>query len=231
MVQKLAALEEDIKQLKAKEQQLMNDMKRRGDVARQMMMDKDKEIFAMRQKLQGFDPTPVPSAAATSAPVINQAPSTPTRDEMHQDHAAVEAKVEVPSSPSSDPSNEVHHEEHQRRQNQNIEATLRSKIKAMQAEIEVLRGRATLSPGPADNLTGHGEREKRFVYLKQAILGFFKAKQSVEMEHLGRVICAILGLTAEEQAMVMEGIASLAPIRTASTTFESLATNITSLFA
>eukprot|EP01034_Spumella_vulgaris_P025367 gene25367-31818_t len=56
-----------------------------------------------------------------------------------------------------------------------------------------------------------GEREQRLTYLKQAFLGFFKAKKGVEMQHLGRVICAILGLTEDEQYTVMEGILKLAP--------------------
>ena len=75
------------------------------------------------------------------------------------------------------------------------------------------------------------EREQKIIYLKQAFCGFFKAKHAVEMEHLGRVICAILGLSNEEQMSVMEGIESLAPIRSASTTFEAFTSNFTSLFA
>ena len=76
-----------------------------------------------------------------------------------------------------------------------------------------------------------GEISQKLLYLKQAIIGFFKAKNGVEMEHLGRVICAILELNVEEQAHVMEGIAKLTPTVVATSTFESLTSNISSLFA
>lgn len=67
-------------------------------------------------------------------------------------------------------------------------------------------------------------------YLRQAFCGFVKAKQTVEMQHLGRVICAILGLQPHEQSAVMEGIARLSPAVAAATTFESLSSNLTSLW-
>ena len=75
------------------------------------------------------------------------------------------------------------------------------------------------------------EREQRITYLKQAFCGFFRAKQGVEMEHLGRVICAILGLTPEEQSAVMDSISRLTPAVVASSTIESFAYNFTSLFS
>ena len=75
------------------------------------------------------------------------------------------------------------------------------------------------------------EKEQKITYLKQAFLGFFKAKESVEMQHLGRVICAILGLNVDEQTHVMNGIKSLEPIKNATNTIESFTYNISSLFA
>ena len=95
-------------------------------------------------------------------------------------------------------------------------------------QIDLMRSREALG---SEGLTAQGEREKRFLYLKQAICGFFKARQAVEMEHLGRVICAILGLSMEEQCVVMDGVSVLAPMRSASTTMENLTSTITSLFA
>lgn len=47
----------------------------------------------------------------------------------------------------------------------------------------------------------------------------------------GRVICAILGLNAEEQLSVMEGISRLTPAVVATTAAQSLATSVYSLFA
>lgn len=87
--------------------------------------------------------------------------------------------------------------------------------------------------GGAGAVVGSGgmEREQKIIYLRQAFCGFFKAKQSVEMEHLGRVICAILGLTTEEQKLVMERITKIAPSVAVNSTLESISSNITSLFA
>jgi hypothetical protein len=76
-----------------------------------------------------------------------------------------------------------------------------------------------------------GEREQRLTYLKQAFLGFFKAKQGVEMQHLGRVICAILGLSEEEQYTIMEGILKLTPAVQVTSTFESMAGSFSSIFS
>jgi hypothetical protein len=67
-------------------------------------------------------------------------------------------------------------------------------------------------------------------YLRQAFCGFVKAKQTVEMEHLGRVICAILGLQPPEQTAVMEAITKLSPAVAAASTFESLSSNLTSFW-
>ena len=74
------------------------------------------------------------------------------------------------------------------------------------------------------------EREQRLIYLRQAFCGFFKAKHGVEMQHLGRVICAILGVDEEEQNNIMASIAKLTPAVVATTTFEAFSQNITSLF-
>ena len=57
-----------------------------------------------------------------------------------------------------------------------------------------------------------------------------KAKQPVEMEHLGRVICAILGLSSQEQTAVMEDITRLTPAVVATSAAQSLATSFSSLF-
>jgi len=74
------------------------------------------------------------------------------------------------------------------------------------------------------------EQEQRLVYLKQAFVGFFKAKQSVEMQHLGRVICAILGVSIEDQTVIMEQILRLSPTVVANSTFESFSQQIVNIF-
>lgn len=75
------------------------------------------------------------------------------------------------------------------------------------------------------------EREQRLIYLRQAFCGFFRAKQGVEMQNLARVMCAILGVAPDEQSAIMESIDRLVPALVATTTFESLSYNFSSLFA
>jgi hypothetical protein len=87
--------------------------------------------------------------------------------------------------------------------------------------------RATTSPEPP--LPG-AEREQRLLYLRQAFCGFFRAKQGVEMQNLARVMCAILGLSPEERAEVLESIERLVPALVATSTIESLSYNFSSLF-
>jgi hypothetical protein len=74
------------------------------------------------------------------------------------------------------------------------------------------------------------EQEQKIAYLRQAFCGFVKAKHEAEMENLGRVICAILGLSPEEQASIMEHISRLTPAVVATTTFEVLSSNLSSIF-
>ena len=83
----------------------------------------------------------------------------------------------------------------------------------------------------ADQPISPAERQQRLIYLRQAFVGFFKAKHAVEMQHLGRVICAILGVTIEEQTMILENISKLTPAVVASTTFDSFSQSFASIFS
>lgn len=75
------------------------------------------------------------------------------------------------------------------------------------------------------------EREQRLMYLRQAFCGFFKAKQGMEMQNLARVMCAILGVSPEDQAEILESIERLVPALVATSTLESLSYNLTSFFS
>jgi hypothetical protein len=75
------------------------------------------------------------------------------------------------------------------------------------------------------------EREERLIYLRQAFCGLFRAKHGVEMQNLARVICAILGVGAEEQATITDCIARLNPAIVATSTLETISYNFSSLFA
>jgi hypothetical protein len=52
---------------------------------------------------------------------------------------------------------------------------------------------------------------ERLLYLRQAFVAFFRSRKGVEMQHFGRVICAILRLDEEEQNFVMTAVDKLAP--------------------
>ena len=65
----------------------------------------------------------------------------------------------------------------------------------------------------------------------QAFCAFVRAKEAVEMNHLGRVICAILRLTVEEQQTVMEHIGVLATAAVATSALSTFSSNFSSLFA
>lgn len=104
----------------------------------------------------------------------------------------------------------------------------------------MLRSRQSLLGTPInassrDSLTGSDgvakdEREQRLIYLRQAFVGFVKAKHNSEMQNLGRVICAILALSPAEEASIMESISTIAPAVVASTTFGTLTSSFTNIF-
>lgn len=75
------------------------------------------------------------------------------------------------------------------------------------------------------------EREQRIQYLRQAVYGFFIAKNAVEMDRLGRVMCMILGLSMEEQAQVMDTISKISPAVFARSTINSWGSTFSTLFS
>ncbi len=75
-----------------------------------------------------------------------------------------------------------------------------------------------------------GDHADKQEYLRKAFIGFFRAKKEVEMQHLGRVICAILCLSVEEQDQVMRGIGLMTPSINLNSTIESLTSNFAGMF-
>ena len=79
------------------------------------------------------------------------------------------------------------------------------------------------------SMSGRSMREaalwdEKSKYLKKAFAGFVSAEGLVQMQSLGRVICAILDMDAAEQAAVMEAIGKICPEN--SSPFESLSSLI-----
>jgi hypothetical protein len=73
-------------------------------------------------------------------------------------------------------------------------------------------------------------REQRIVYLRNAFMGFVKAKEAVEVQHLGRVICTILNYPPEEQQVVNAAIFNFAPAIVASSTMDNISSSVSSFF-
>lgn len=69
----------------------------------------------------------------------------------------------------------------------------------------------------------HPDLEQQFQYLRQAFFGFMKAKDASEMQQLGRVICAILSMSQEEQIIVNDSIARMLPSVVVSHSLDNIA--------
>jgi predicted nucleic acid-binding Zn-ribbon protein len=176
-----------LEELKLKEKQLVAEMKRRGDAARGMISDKEKELTQVKQEytvmterysqLEASMQTRVAKAMTLVAPKASDeerpqllTPSTLTQKLTQQDSNNTEMK------------------------------SLMETITSLQTEITVLRSRQS-------TLSGHDEESEnvKFEYLKKAFIELFK-HNGVEMQHLARVICALLGIGDEDQAVIISSI-------------------------
>jgi hypothetical protein len=77
---------------------------------------------------------------------------------------------------------------------------------------------------------GEEIKEQRILYLRNAFRGFVRAKEVVEVQHLGRVICTILNFPDDEQRLIAETIASFAPAIVSATATDSFTNQISSFF-
>lgn len=77
---------------------------------------------------------------------------------------------------------------------------------------------------------GDEVKEQRILYLQNAFRGFVRAKEPVEVQHLGRVICTILNFPAEEQKLINDKIANFAPAIVSSSSIDSFSNQISSFF-
>ena len=67
-------------------------------------------------------------------------------------------------------------------------------------------------------------------YLRQAFCRFVKARDPVEMQHCGRVMCAILSLPTDEQTVLMENILRISELITPSVV-DSITSSIFSFYS
>lgn len=71
----------------------------------------------------------------------------------------------------------------------------------------------------------------QMIYLKKAFCGFCAAQRPVEMENLGRVICAILELNESEKLSVLGNIAKWTMALQAANSLDSFTSSFSSFFA
>jgi hypothetical protein len=77
---------------------------------------------------------------------------------------------------------------------------------------------------------GEEIKEQRILYLRNAFRGFVRAKEVVEVQHLGRVICTILNYPMEEQKLITDTIANFAPAIVSAASADSFSNQLTSFF-
>lgn len=82
-----------------------------------------------------------------------------------------------------------------------------------------------------DKLIEHPqEREMRLHFLRQAFIALFTAQDMIHVQHLGRVMCSILGVRMEEEAVIMETIDKISPAIVATFAIESLTHQLAQFF-
>jgi hypothetical protein len=97
----------------------------------------------------------------------------------------------------------------------------------MTRQITRLKNRESINNSIA---CGEEIKEQRILYLRNAFRGFVRAKEVVEVQHLGRVICTILGYPTEEQKLITDTIANFAPAIVSAASSDSLSNQISSFF-
>lgn len=225
---------QQLEMLTQKEHQIKIETKKKSDLARQMMIEKDQEINLCKEKINSL-------SQSLKEALANPVPPSLIHPTVHRDTAKHLSTSDhpTPSTRNTDDSQStppIHTplraipEEHQ------VDLTLATPM--ISANLQQTR----FSPVNSNHNSGNNtlvitnisesrlEREQKLVYLKQAFCGLFKAKQPIEMQHLGRVICAILDVSTEEQNQIMDSIAKLSPAVVTSTTIESLSQSIASIF-
>jgi len=287
LLEKIEDLNDTVESLRVREQQLMQEIKKRGDLARQLCSAKDEEIRQLREKLHydqkhHHNTSPVGRSRKVSSATPQKAvtprhkdststtltPLNPPED-VEESPSGVMKEEKVELQPSSDTSTgpegysetenncdddddeiqtllDIARNQAQREIDISRDASrstpssakelekfkrlavrLSDDIKALKCEISRVKNRE----GIHNSLSGGDEvREQRIMYLRNAFMGFVKAKEAVEVQHLGRVICTILNYPPEEQQIVNEAILKFAPAVVASSTMDTFSSQVTSFF-
>lgn len=238
--------------LRTREKALEKDIKKRGDAARQLVITKDEEIARLRKKLarltgSAYTGTELPvadttittatstssSTYATSAYVDNAPPTpstpspstpvTPTKDTASSNTPLALTTDDAIGTPLSKLDAHTN--------TTTTTAAPSSATVAASATTTATTATASTNPTNATATTGASgvtdlNHEQQFLYLRQAFFAFAKARDSSEMQQIGKVITVILGMSQEEQSVVHNAIAKLSP----AVSIDNLSSNLASYF-
>jgi hypothetical protein len=179
------------------------------------------EINHLRSRLSIMNNPAISTSSSSSIQLVSQQSNSSS---VHHHH------YYPSSSPASSVSSKTHPEVGSSFKTAGSSSLMRSVDEEMKEGSGSMSVRAATASGIVALTQADYDGEHRLVYLKQAICSFFKAKHTVEMQHLGRVICAILGVSIEEEQQIMENIAKLAPAVVATSTIESFSQSFASIF-
>jgi hypothetical protein len=295
----LSDMKESFYALKQKEAKLLQEIKKRGDLARQLCSEKDEEIKNLREKLH-YDQKQIANGGdGGKSPIKNGLERRHSKDHAEtndmclastsSDHNAKEEGQIIATSSSVDgktfDEKDLEFSSAEDDENGDFQILLNiarfqaqrdiksgdpavhfqqslqrlvENNQSLRAEIERLQERenrrldmnmsgyssvprtvkessqesnsAKLSNSTNDTDSIEEAREQRLSYLRNAFSKFVQAKDAVEVQNIGRVICTILNFSNEEQVLVNAAITRFSPAIVASSTIDNLSSTVSSFF-
>ena len=255
--ERAAKLEALLSEAQEKERALVKDMKKKGDLARALLAEKEEENRTLaaqlsllreaereraeraREEAKKRPPSPPPASSPLPGPVAGAALAAMTPQKLSSS-SMENIDIATPSSPFPPPV--------QQQPSGGGLSTMISApraltaaesaaqrhiaIKQMQNQLALLMSenqalKSRLQLPIGPDNLSSLEREQ---YLRQAFCALFRAKQGIEMQNLARVMCSILCLNDQEQAQVLEKCEVLGAVNLASNTIADLGGQISSLF-
>lgn len=254
--ERAARLEALLSEAQEKERALVKDMKKKGDLARALLAEKEEESKTLaaqlsllreaereraeraREEARKRPPSPPPASSPLPGPVAGAALAAMTPQKLSSssmENIDIATPSPFPSPVLQQPSGgglSTMISAPRALTAAESAAQRHIAIKQMQNQLALLmsENQALKSrlqlPIGPDNLSSL-EREQ---YLRQAFCALFRAKQGIEMQNLARVMCSILCLNDQEQAQVLEKCEVLGAVNLASNTIADLGGQISSLF-
>lgn len=250
----MSGLSAQLTESQERERVLQKDMKKKGDLARQLLAAKDDEMRALNDQLVAMreaaarqkeereketerDRLHVP-ASPVPGPVTGAALAAMTPVPLGLGSASLEI-IELTSTPAfaSVGGGTAHGAGGlgtAMRPSMGADAQSRNTaaLRMMQNQVALL---ASENQALKSRLLGNGDLSssapiltnlEREQYLRQAFCALFRAKEGVEMQNLARVMCAILGLNEAQQGEVLERCEVLGTVNAAQSAVTNLSTSL-----